>query len=553
MTTEPSSPAASASPADVNTRAAWLGFALVLLVAAAFRLFDLGGTPPGLFRDELEKGYTALELWHTGRQTAITADGTVTSRLFPVFAAVFTDRTTIIYQYLSAPFVGLFGLGPVTTRLVAALAGVASVGLVWLLARRWYGGTAVPLVAALALALSPTAIVFSRWAQQGCLTIPLVLGGVLAFWAAFHPRGEGRHHTRALAALAGILFGLAFYAYDPVRPTVLVVALALVATVGTSRLQSERDPLFVFAALFLLVAVPTVLAATTAEGASRFRRVGVFSEGIAPGLAVAAGNYLAHFDPRFLFLFGDANPRHGPEFGGLVGPEAVVPILAGIVAALGLLSTPGDAEARTRRALLLAWLLAAPVGASLTREGIPHALRSILLLPVLALLAGEGAQALRAAIIARRRVITGLYAGAVLASLCLAAANHNAMGMRHLGAWATGAIPALERAAASRPPGGYGISTGVLYAPYYLLFHEGLDPVRFQAEGLDALGGRLVPYQLPPSRLPEGFLLVAPDPYFIPAPGAEPVMVLLEVRGGRWTLADLDGASTPGGITPPPG
>src|SRR5690606_4182024 len=112
----------------------WL---LAIVVLAAFlRFWNLGTIPPGLFRDEAEKGYTALELWTTGRQGQFMPDGSIqVTRLFPLFVDAGGVKTSAIYQYLSAPIVGIFGLNVWTTRAAAALVGTLTVLVVFFLAR----------------------------------------------------------------------------------------------------------------------------------------------------------------------------------------------------------------------------------------------------------------------------------------------------------------------------------------------------------------------------------------------------------------------------------
>jgi 4-amino-4-deoxy-L-arabinose transferase-like glycosyltransferase len=102
---------------------------LILVVAGALRIPFLGSLPPGLFRDEVEKATTARELWHSARQGSIDQAGNFTvSRPVPFFVDAGGVKTSAIYQYLTAPVVGLFGMNPWSIRLAAALAGVG----IWL-------------------------------------------------------------------------------------------------------------------------------------------------------------------------------------------------------------------------------------------------------------------------------------------------------------------------------------------------------------------------------------------------------------------------------------
>lgn len=499
----------TAAPFRLRSAEALLLF-LIVAFAAVARLHDLGSNPPGLFRDELEKGYTAFELWKTGRHGYFAAGAQVErTRLLPLFIDVFGDKTSAIYQYLSAPIVGLGGLTRTNTRLAAALCGIAAVVLAWGVARRWYG-PAPALFAAASIAAMPAAIVFSRWAQQGSTVPPLLLGGTLAAWGALW--GDGRH-ARALAASAGLLFGLAFYAYDPLRlaAPVLVLALCIPAFVA-SPLPLRRHPGTIFFGTFLLLAVPVFVYAIGGEGSFRFRRVSVFSFGIMDGIGAAMKNYALHFDPRFWFWGGDANPRHqlpAPASGVL--PVALAPAIGlGIVALLrGRKDESPDAPARARRIFLMVWLLSAPLAASLTRDGIPHALRSIALVPALTLLAAEGFA----------RIAAARWAAPLAALLLLVAASASAVGVKRLrerraDVWQKNFLEALADIEAANAPEPPYLSTSIPYAPYFALFHERTDPAEWQAKGLEALRTRIVPVETELWRVPTGRAAVATIPGF---------------------------------------
>jgi len=97
---------------------------------------------------------------------------------------------------------------------------------------------------------------------------------------------------------------------------------------------------------------------------------------------VAIQSLLSHLSPAFLFQAGDANARHSlPGFGMLLLPTA--PFLL-----LGFLRLFFFRQRRVSL-FLLAWLVLAPLPAALTLP-VPHALRSILLAPILAILTGFG-------------------------------------------------------------------------------------------------------------------------------------------------------------------
>jgi 4-amino-4-deoxy-L-arabinose transferase-like glycosyltransferase len=497
---------------------------VLMILAAALRFAGLGSAPPGLFRDEAEKGYTAFELWKTGRHTVL-ATGEA-SRPMPLFIDVMGDQTSAIYQYLSAPVVGAFGLSIASTRAVAALAGTLSVLALWAVARCWWGPWPALLAAGLA-AFAPQGVMFSRWAQQG-VTVPLWTA--LGVWLAWKALWSGATERRALAAGGGLLLGLAFYSYDPARIAVPAIIAGLAIGLGRAGLRERRREALTILAAFLAIALPVFLFAVTQEGSHRFRRVSVFSEGIGSGILAAALNYLRHLDPRFLFLFGDANPRHQlPVVGGLVGAFAAVPVIVGGgVLAWQARSGALTREDRARLWLTGAWVLGAPLAASLTREGIPHALRCILLGPGVILLAAEGARAIAVAWPQRRMLVAGFAAAALAVHFAFAVVGLTRLMKPTQGAWQEGILPALQMAHEADPPGGVYLSASVPYAPYFALFSEQTDPRALREEGLATMRTMLLPPETRPPQLPPRSLLIVPR-----GPTVDSPALLLSVEDGR--------------------
>jgi len=467
----------------------------IVVVAGLVRLWDLGGIPPGLFRDEAEKGYTALELWNTGRQGEFLEDGSIRpSRLLPIFVDAGGVKTSAIYQYLSAPIVGLFGLHVWTTRLVAALVGTLTVLVVFFLGRVLIGrdhGVVVALCAAAFVALSPTHVLFSRWAQQG-ITLPLLVAlGVLCLLRIPAAREE---HRRALSVGGGAFLALAAYAYDPARLVVPIIAMGVVWEF-LSRRGNWRD-LAPGAVVFIAVEIPLVLFTLT-EGSARLERVGVFGAQESNSVALAVLNYLEHLNPAFLFIFGDANPRHSMPLSGLL-PWAEVPFFL-----LGLVAIAWKRFAGAR--LLTVWLLAAPVAASLTADGIPHALRSILFFPAVHLVSAMGVMLLLEWW-SRRWVLVAMGVSCAITAVLLLVALF-AIVPRHGGPWQYGVLEALAEMDERNPGGPNVLSAQVPYAHYYVLFHDQPHPRDFQEHGLEAARTMIL---FPGMRLPEGALVARP-------------------------------------------
>lgn len=349
----------------------WIVLALVVIAAAAMRFADLEHRPDGLFRDEAEKGYNGWALATTGGMLDLTAgrpgEPRAIWRPLPWMANVFGTRTSAIYQYASVPFMKFGGLTVATTRMAAALAGTLAVFAIgWLFMRAW--GSAAGLLAAAWLAMCPWHLVFSRWALQGIFVPLLILVALAGLYGWERKRSWG-------LPLAAAGLGWLFYAYSGAQPFALAwgFCLAIIYRRALFSRETWKSWEFLLAAgLFIMPVAPTVAVLLSPNGAERMGRVGIWSDPEIRGWRIPLeflANYFKHFDPRFLFISGDANPRHGiPGMGELTLADAIL-LPAGLFWSF-----------RRRERLtgaLIAAFLCGPIPAALTREGVPHALRAL--------------------------------------------------------------------------------------------------------------------------------------------------------------------------------
>ncbi|MBN9392426.1 MAG: glycosyltransferase family 39 protein [Chloroflexi bacterium] len=150
------------------------------------------------------------------------------------------DKPPVAF-WLQALSAGIFGFSGVTILLPSALAGVASVGLLYLTVKRVFGPTA-GLIAALALAVNPIYVVMSRHNNPEAI---LVLSLVMGAWALTHAAEKGKVAWLCLAVgMVGVGFNvkmleafivlpafyLVYFLLAPVKWWVRILQLA-VATV----------------------------------------------------------------------------------------------------------------------------------------------------------------------------------------------------------------------------------------------------------------------------------------------------------------------------------
>lgn len=330
--------------------------------AAGFllRVLMLDSLPPALFRDEAEK---ALNGWHLSQNLR-----DINGHFLPIFIEVMGVTTSAIYQYACVPFMWLLGPDEWSARLPAVCAAMLALWFNFLFMRRAFG-LQTALIATLMLAMSPWHIVFSRWAQQG---IFLPMFASLGLWSAVY-----WHQTRRCWALtsAAICAGLMVYTYDVARLFVPILGLCSVLIWRHELLKSKRDVLIAtLAGGVTLAPVIWLMLFKTDAAQARFSYVSIFKPGADFGSVaeVFFRNYLNHWSLDFLLLHGDAELRHGARTGVLNIVE-----FAGLIAfVIWALKTRNKTAA-----FWTCWLLLWPVASSLTRIGVPHALRSIVSLP----------------------------------------------------------------------------------------------------------------------------------------------------------------------------
>jgi hypothetical protein len=512
-------------------------FFLIVLLAGLMRFVGLDHCPPGLFRDEAEKGYNAWALASTGGALdfsgGVGPGPAIRWRPWPWMIDVMGGKTSAIYQYAAIPFVRAGGLNVATTRMAAAAVGTLTVALLGLLLWRAWG--AWPgLTAAAWLALCPWHLVFSRWALEG-IFVPCFLVLTLAgLWGIERGRRWGE-------PLAGAALGWLFYSYSGAQPFVIAWGICLLILYRRA-IHWKAWPCWLGLALFLLPVIPTVLVRLEPGGSSRLARIAIWSAnepGITP-MSIAyvfIRNYFAHLDPRFLFFSGDALPRHGvPHLGQLL----LIDIL---LLPVGLWRTlRGHRPLAGRWPLagaLVAAFLCGPIPAALTHEGIPHALRSFAMVVPAAAWSGLGLVTLAEALFrwmarrsvppARRRLWVGLFVAASLLVGFNAFKIYWQNGRTNpllMVAFEAGERQTWETIARQRRPGQRVFINGnIPYIPYYQLFFLHLAPRRAALEGLD----------------PQSFIYFSPEQ-------TPPDQVAASMRPGDWMI----GAVSPASLTVPP-
>jgi len=374
-------------------RSATIILLLILLLAAFLRLFKLGQSPPGLNQDEAVNAWNAYCLLKTGTdQTGVS---------WPLlYTRALGGNNSTLYIYFMIPFQAVGGLNIFTTRLPGAVSGIFTVLLIYFVGKRLFDRQ-VGLMAALLLALNPWHLQQSRWGHEATLC-PLLGIAPLAMllWANFPISDNKTGAPRPiLAALAGAVAGIGCYGYHSIRiymPVFLLTIVLLTMPEWWRCLKTRRGVLAIAAFIFGFAVTFGPLAwqhIFYPEGISRHgithRALGNFF--LDAPFATAVRNiltrYVHHFGPEFLFIRGDYRSFQSPPGCGQFHWYMLPLMLAGLMFVLRFFKSSASVR------VLLAFVIAYPVGDSLFWLGGLSAIRSAPGLCSLVLLSAAGAVA----------------------------------------------------------------------------------------------------------------------------------------------------------------
>lgn len=380
----------------------------ILLAAAALRLIDLSGAPPGMTHDEADHGITAWSIVNGARE---------------LYFTIGYGREPL-YDYATA--LVMAGTGPtiLAARLTSVYFSLLLVAGMYSWTRRAFN-TQTALLAAAGLAAGFWPVMAGRQALRSIALPALFTLAVLFFWQGMTALRDSRQKSPPqeiatarrssiiLLTVAGLFLGLSVYTYIPARVMWLAFPVLIAYLWFATRSQDDKAPpqtkvygqaLLVTLLVAIVVALPLILHLITNPGLEV--RIDELS---APLRAAAAGDFGPLWTNTLgslrLFTFeGDPTWRYNIPGKPFLGPLMGLLFYGGILLALWLammgLKNPASAtrlgfcRASSAGALLaLAWLALgiAPVlvtGPTLSMTQAIGAMPVIYLFPALALVAG---------------------------------------------------------------------------------------------------------------------------------------------------------------------
>lgn len=357
----------------------WAFILAITALAAALRFPAIGHAPPGLYQDEAWNGLDALQVLQGER---------------PLYFAANNGREPL-FIYLVSLSVASLGRTPEAIRIVAAALGTLTIPTTYALGRVWFNRR-VGLIAAAVLAITFWHVHLSRIGFRA-VALPLIAAAALAIgWRGLKAetlsgaQSDGGHAERSEASrwliLGGALYGLSFYTYLAVRFTPLALALFAAYLIWRRNFHLRAFVWFIAAALVVVAPLATYALRYPDVVFARAGDVLITNPEINKGdLWGTLGRHTLATLGMFTFQ-GDRIWRHN-----LAGRPVFDPLLA-VAFAAGV----GLCLARFRRdpaaALALSWT-AVMLLPTLLAEDAPHFLRSVGVLPVVAVFPALGLDA----------------------------------------------------------------------------------------------------------------------------------------------------------------
>lgn len=369
---------------------------LIILIGAFLRIFLLSSNPPSPTWDEASWGYNAYSLSIDG--------GDEFGRFLPLtYLESFGDYKPPVYAYITIPFVKILGLTELSVRLPSAILGTVTILLTYLLTKKIFFSIneqkkeIIALLSALVLAISPWHVLLSRAAFEANVATFFIVAGIYLFLASFGKKW--------LMPLSVLFFALSMYTFNSARVFVPLFGLFLFVKYFKA-LFKEKKVLFISALVGLFVFLPLFLFLLTPEARLRYKEVNIFSDSnivITSNQEIAndgntfwskiihnrrvgyslayAKHYLDNFDPQFLFIRGDGNPKFSIQD---VGQMYIWEIPFFVLGVLFLF------RKREGHYLIMPfWILLSVIPAGVARET-PHALRIETVLPTFQILTAYG-------------------------------------------------------------------------------------------------------------------------------------------------------------------
>ncbi|MEE8131814.1 MAG: glycosyltransferase family 39 protein [Candidatus Paceibacterota bacterium] len=385
----------------------------IIIIASFLCLFNLSDFPPGLYPDEAMNGNNALEAISTGD--------------FKVFYPENNGREGL-FMNIQAIFLGLFGNEIWALRLVSALFGIFIVLGVYFLTKELFANEKIALLSAFFIATSFWIINFSRIGFRAIMAPFFLVWGVYFLLKSFNsefrisnfesnsnekinelnkPKFNQNSKLKiknskliSFSIIGGIFYGLGFYSYIAYRATPLLILIVFSFWFLAFRdLRKKILKIFIIFTVFtILVFAPLGLyfIENPQDFFGRTTQISILSS---PTPIKDLGINILKTAGMFNFS-GDWNWRHNiagkPLLFWPVGILFIIGFILGIRQLFKFQIPNSKFQINSKHqiqigfGILFTWLAVSALPVVISNEGLPHALRAILMAPPVFILAGIG-------------------------------------------------------------------------------------------------------------------------------------------------------------------
>src|SRR3989344_3267010 len=349
--------------------------AIVFIVASFLRFYQIAELPPGFYPDEAMYANNGVEAWETGH--------------FKIFYPENFGREGL-WPNIIGFFIVKFGHEPWIPRSIAAIFGTLTVLGIYFLTKELFLKK-IALLASFLVATSFWHINFSRIGFRAIMAPFFLVWGVYFLLLALRKAKDQKSSIFCFLAsiFSGLFYGLGFHTYIAYRATPLLILIILFSYwfQNKEKLIRKKILLSTFYFLFstIIVAAPLLFyfLQNPRDFFGRTSQISVFSsttpiKDLGINILKTAG--------MFNFI-GDENWRH--NYAGR--PELFWPV--GILFLLGIFLGIKSMLKRIKKreyAILFGWLIVAILPVIISNESLPHALRALLMIPPVFILAGVG-------------------------------------------------------------------------------------------------------------------------------------------------------------------
>ncbi len=384
----------------------WLLF-IVLIIAAFLRLYNITETPPGFYPDEAIYANNGVEAWETGPP----AGG------LKVFYPENNGREGL-WPNIIGFFIVRFGHEPWAPRSIAAIFGILTVLGVYFLARELFrnyelgirnqgnkilnhnslfiihDSEKIALLSSFFLAVSFWHINFSRIGFRAIMAPFFLVWGIYFLLKSLNKINFGdlvkpkKVQLIGLCLVGGILYGFGFHSYIAYRATPLLILAILFFYWLSDKEKEVRKKILLIAVLFsfsaLVVFSPLGLyfLQNPQDFFGRTTQISIFNS---PTPLKDLGMNILKTAGMFNFV-GDFNWRHNYA----ARPELFWPVGIMFLIGVGVLIRTKTGGGFLANLIIFFWLVITALSVVISNEGLPHALRAILMAPPVFILAGFG-------------------------------------------------------------------------------------------------------------------------------------------------------------------